>query len=106
MILGKDHRVPPVTCLNCKAVNDGATCVGEEDGTPSPGSISVCGECGHIMIYDTDMTLRELTDKEMIDIAGDPRIITIQKIRILYQKKSGAAIITIPDTKIRKNKGA
>jgi hypothetical protein len=85
MILGKAHRVPPVTCLQCKAVNDGATCVGEEDATPEPGSISVCSDCGHIMAYDDNTQLRELTDKEIIDVAGDRRILAIQQMRQLYE---------------------
>jgi hypothetical protein len=96
MILGNDRRIQPAACLQCKAVNDGATSVGEKDETPEPGNIAICSECGHIMAYDDNMQMRELTDKEMLDVAGDPRIITIQQIRTLFplrklfQKISGA----------------
>jgi hypothetical protein len=90
MILGEDHRTPPATCLQCKAVNTAAASVGEKSETPVPGSIVICSECGHIMAFDDNMQMRELTEKEMLDIAGDPRIITIQQIRKLFQKISGA----------------
>lgn len=80
MILGKDHHIQPAACLNCKAVNNGATCIGH-DVAPQPGNIVICIECGHIMAYDNNMQMRKLTDKEMIDIAGDPRILLIQKAR-------------------------
>jgi hypothetical protein len=96
MILGEDRRIQPAACLQCNAINDGATSVGEKDETPGPGSICICSECGHIMAYGDNMQMRELTEKEMLDIAGDPRIITIQQIRELFplrklfQKISGA----------------
>jgi hypothetical protein len=34
------------------------------------------------MIYNADMTVRELTDKEMIRIAGDRRMLAIQWARM------------------------
>ena len=80
MTLGKDYKIEGCRCLSCKQLVDGATCV-EGDLRPKPGDITVCIFCGHIMAYDVDDTLRELTPEEQISVAGDPRILRIQKAR-------------------------
>ncbi len=49
--------------------------------TPKSGDISICIKCGHIMAFDHDMSLRDLTNEEMYEIAGDPVIIAVQKAR-------------------------
>ena len=73
-------RVPDMACLSCGTVNTAAT--GIEDGsTPDPGSVCVCFYCGHIMAYDKDMRLRALTPEEEIEVAGDPRILAVQRAR-------------------------
>ena len=42
---------------------------------PRPGDISICIYCSYIMAYADDLALRELTDKEMIEIAGEPELL-------------------------------
>jgi len=37
--------------------------------------------CGHIMVFADDLTYREPTADEMVEIASDPSIIAIQKAR-------------------------
>jgi hypothetical protein len=70
-------------CLDCGMLFDSAT--GGSPGVrvqPKPGDIAVCLHCGHLMAYgDRKGTVRPLTDEEMLDIAGDPEIIAIQKAR-------------------------
>lgn len=43
-------------------------------------------ECGHIMAYDDELKLRELTKDEQVEVAGDQRILAVQagrkKLRI------------------------
>ena len=53
----------------------------ETEGVPEPGDITICIHCGHLMAFADDMTVRPLTDNEMYDIAGDPRLIAFQKAR-------------------------
>lgn len=76
----KRERAPiPVShCTNCGWECDDATGVATEDD-PSPGDFTVCIECGHLMAYADDLTLRDLTDAEVIEIAGDSRIIAAQR---------------------------
>ena len=82
--VGKSVRVPESRCLSCGALHDGATGVdvsSELIEKPDPGTITVCFACGHIMALDEELLLRELTDDEAREIAGDPRIIAIQRAR-------------------------
>lgn len=80
MKVGDTHRIPASKCFSCGAVNDAATAVAA-DAKPEPGAITVCLTCGHIMAYADDLSLRELTAQEQIDIAGDKRILAIQRGR-------------------------
>jgi hypothetical protein len=85
MKVGSDHQVPPSVCTSCGLVMDGATGVAEDghkgDIVPDPGDFTVCINCGHLMIFNEDLTLRDLTDDEMIKVAGDKRLIAIQQAR-------------------------
>jgi hypothetical protein len=87
MKLGVDRYMPLTACLGCGKRIDGATHVGEKDSFPDPGSITVCIYCGHLQAYDDDLMLRELTSDEQIDIAGDPRILAIQRARALAEER-------------------
>jgi hypothetical protein len=51
-----------------------------KEAVPSDGDVTVCFDCGHIMVF-ADGRLRNPTDTEMHDIAGDPRIIKLQQAR-------------------------
>jgi hypothetical protein len=86
MRLGKDRHTPRSRCLGCGRKIDGATYVGEEDQAPDPGDVTVCIYCGHIQAFDDDLKLRELTPVEQLDIAGDPRILAIQRARAIAEK--------------------
>lgn len=73
-------RVPESPCRGCgKLLNGAAEAFGR--ARPHPGNISVCIYCGHLMAFADDMTLRDLTDEEMHEIAGDPMIIAVQRAR-------------------------
>jgi len=79
---GKSVRVPGATCLNCGKVTDGATAVGVEGVVlPSPGDLTVCLYCGHLMAFDETLQFRELTEDEMVEVAGDERIVAINSMR-------------------------
>lgn len=75
----KSTRHPLSACLDCGEMLDTAT---ELDGeaSPSPGDVTICLHCHHLMAYADDLTLRALTDDEMRDIAGDPRVLTAMKV--------------------------
>jgi hypothetical protein len=48
---------------------------------PSPGDFTVCIGCGHIVAYDDDMNLRELTRREIDSIDETDRIMLLQQAR-------------------------
>lgn len=49
-------------------------------------SFTVCIVCGHVMGFNADGTIRPLTDAEMVQIAGDRRMLAIQRARQIAQK--------------------
>ncbi len=80
MELGEDVEMPTSKCTSCGKELDGATCVGE-DAKPNAGDFTVCIGCGHIMVFDENSMLREMTSAEVIEIAGDKRVLAVQWAR-------------------------
>lgn len=71
--LGQSRRVPESSCTRCGDKLDAATCVGDDEG-PTPGDITICATCGHVMAFADDLILRELTAEEAEMVADEPRI--------------------------------
>lgn len=80
MKLGKNRHIPSSPCTNCGKQLDGATSV-DCDAPPDPGDMTVCIYCGHLMAFNEDLQLRDLTPAEQINVAGDERILAIQGAR-------------------------
>jgi hypothetical protein len=80
--VSRDPRegVKPSPCTACGKVMDSASIAETGDDPPSPGDVSICFYCHHLMAFADDMTLRDLTDEEIRDVAGDPRIVTAMKM--------------------------
>ena len=72
--LGPDFHVKESACTNCGHSMNGALAVGD-DQAPVPGDVTLCIRCGHLMAFADDLTLRELTAAEAVDIAGDPILV-------------------------------
>lgn len=89
--LGTTTRIEGTACTNCGKLQDACTVVNEENSRPNPGDCSICLECGHLMVFAADLTLRNPTDAEMHEMAGDKRIIDMQRLRGLVVRKKGAA---------------
>jgi hypothetical protein len=81
--------VPQCACLACGKTFDAATDA-ESNKTPSPGDTTICLGCGHVMTFTDDLTVRELTSEEIHEVAGDPRVLALQRLRQAYtdRKKS------------------
>jgi hypothetical protein len=79
-------------CLNCGVEIDAATSVGHKH-LPKEGAIAICIVCSHIMAYDKHLHLRELTDDEMLKIAGSPEIIFLinglHGAKTVWENKNG-----------------
>jgi hypothetical protein len=76
----RTSEVPEARCLNCNTVLD---CADDffGDARPDIGDLTICIKCGHLMVFADDLMLRELTDQEIRDYAGDPRIVKLQNAR-------------------------
>ena len=68
------HRLLPVKCLACGYEADAASCVGSDD-RPAPGDATLCLNCGHLMIFDGSLRFREPSKAELVEFAGDKRIV-------------------------------
>jgi hypothetical protein len=84
--MSKTTRTPPNLCLSCGKVIDSATSVAVSR-RPTPGMLAVCFYCGHVMAFDAALRLRPLTDEEMVEVAGDERILAIQAGRGIPAKR-------------------
>lgn len=72
------HCVPEAHCLNCGQLIDAASELPFADSrAPEPGDISICLYCRHIMVYGEDLVPRELTDEEIVEIAGDRELVLL-----------------------------
>jgi len=91
MKLGNNHEVPPSACTNCGELLDMATGVTEDlNDDPMPGvreCFTICIRCGHIMTFAEDLTLRDLTDEEALAVAGDKRMLAIQRARAIVLRE-------------------
>jgi hypothetical protein len=73
-----DTRVPESSCPNCGKPLD-AVMSTEGDHKPSPGDMTICTDCRHLCAFAEDMSLRELTDDEVVVVAGDKRVLRAMK---------------------------
>jgi hypothetical protein len=78
-------RLPASHCLNCGKQLDAASDL-EGERTPCPGDVTVCIDCGHVMAFADDMTMRALTDAEMIEVAGDCDLLKVQRALAAIKK--------------------
>jgi len=51
-------KVPPSACPTCHELNDAATDIDNTNATPKEGDLSVCLNCGEIMVFNADRTTR------------------------------------------------
>lgn len=85
--VGEANKIKEASCFACGHKMDRTSCVGEVIEKPKPGSITICIKCGHVMAFDDDIALRELTEFEAIGVAGHPIILAVQKARGYVMKK-------------------
>jgi hypothetical protein len=81
----KENIVPASPCTHCGEPNDGAASL--EGATPKPGDITICMECGNIMAFAEDLTVRNLTNEEMYEIAGREDLLAMQRLLQDFRKK-------------------
>lgn len=86
----KSIRAPESKCLGCGKIMDALTAANHTEA-PKEGSIAICLDCSHIMALDSELKLRELTNEEMLEVAGHPGILktvaALSETRKLMNKK-------------------
>jgi hypothetical protein len=63
----RDHDPNGGACRTCGYDFDSATAV-KGDSAPEPGSISICGNCGELAVFEDDRLVREPTEAELAEL--------------------------------------
>jgi len=86
------HELPLSYCLCCNKRLDGASAV-TDDGNPrpEPGNFTICVYCSHLMVFDADLKVRQPTDEEIREAAGDPDLVRAMRVtgRIRAENEGG-----------------
>ena len=64
-------KLPQSACPRCGYQIDAATKLDDESAVPTPGDVSVCMKCAHVTKFGYDLSLVELTQDELVDLATD-----------------------------------
>jgi hypothetical protein len=85
------HELPESACLACGKKLDAATSM-TDDAYPKPGDATICLDCGHLMVFAGDLTLRAPNDAEMYELAGHSKLLQTQNLIAQFhewRKKNG-----------------
>lgn len=80
----ESYDMPVSHCTSCNKKVDCAA--GVDDVAPQEGDFSLCLDCGHIMAFNKELILRDLTEEEVVMIAGNEEMLRMQKFIALYKK--------------------
>lgn len=67
MKIGKDYTVEGQQCPSCAKVMDAVSGV-DHDEAPRPGDVSLCFDCGAVLIFTDTLGLRKPDPMEMLRI--------------------------------------
>ena len=70
--MAKMARVKATSCFRCDTM---IYTIEPIDDTPVPLSVTICACCGHLMIVDHDLTLREPTTDELRKAVKHPVVV-------------------------------
>ncbi len=104
--MSETYEVPGSACVNCGKDMDAASPVGGGRG-PQSGDVAICLYCRHLMVYGEDLKMRNLTDEEVIEVAGDPEIVLAMKMLGEYEnwKEGHNAAKTSSDNRASRRAG-
>jgi hypothetical protein len=68
-----DERLSLSCCTRCEFPLDGAAHSGRGSHVPTEGDLSVCLNCGNVMVYRADKTLRSMAEAEWLKLEPDVR---------------------------------
>ena len=80
--MGKSQLMPRSTCTACGHMTDLACSISDDgEHKPESGDFTICLLCGHLMVFNEVLELRDPTTDEIIEMAGDDRILQVQRAR-------------------------
>jgi hypothetical protein len=71
----KTSLINSSACLYCRSEMDVAT----GDGSPKAGALIVCLECGELLVFREDLSLRALTSSELRSVRADHALVAEMK---------------------------
>lgn len=87
----KGHQLDQAhACPKCNAKLDGVTEMGEGDGLPNPGDVSVCLYCATILRFDDALVPKEITADDMDDMDNETVILLHRMQNVVYARLAGA----------------
>jgi len=72
------HPIPEIKCTVCDEILNHAS-DGKTNSSPGPGDFMFCLYCKHLMAFDKDMKLRELTEQEKAEAEIDPVVAEVRE---------------------------
>jgi hypothetical protein len=76
-------------CPQCNYKIDAATKVHGEEAAPECGDNSVCINCGQVLTYQADLTLRKATAQEISELMDNSEAwATIEKAQVLIRERA------------------
>jgi hypothetical protein len=76
-------------CLGCGHKLSAASGV-THDAVPTVDDVTICHYCGHLMGFNPDLTVKELTPQQMFEVAGNPDVLRLLEMRKLAMDKERA----------------
>ncbi len=73
-------------CSNCGALANRASDIVGGKQQIKDGDFTICIDCGHVMAFNADLTMRELTDEENKNAEHHPQLQVIKNL-ILFNNK-------------------
>ena len=80
------HILPASPCPTCGARNNAATCVSDDDARPATGDVTLCIECGELLVFDENV---------------NPVLPTPEQLKTIFADASRAALIRHSQRMIR-----
>ena len=84
----KTTRFKLSRCLRCGKPLDAATDFAGK-AVPKPGDISICMGCNYVMAFASDLSMRELTDAELIAANNNSRtwVLSYAVAKVIQERK-------------------
>jgi hypothetical protein len=76
-------QLPPCRCLQCGELLNRAFDPAHGGRMPSSGDATICCDCGHVMIFNNELRLREPNADEWRSLDADP---FVRMIRALHRQ--------------------